>query len=633
MMAPRIDAMAPMQLTKPSFTIVVSEKGGAERRENFSTFELGIGRVQGNDLTLVKGNVSKQHARISYREGLFVVTDLNSTNGTYVNRRKIQEPTKVSEGDRVYVGDFILRIESVEHPVSPAVPGALAGAPEDRSDSRGVPDSTTTKGKVPTDKGVYPEVPAAPRIPGPGATITSWSDNSSGHVSFSNEDLQAAARAAVSDPAIPGVSAATLAPGDRDANSLLALLVESVVEALGERWVGGSTDHEQHTSVERAIEDQLQRLVQTGTCPPTVPLDRMRALARTEVLGLGALGKWMEDPSVSEILVPRFDQILVRRNGNVEFVEQGISSRRSLRRIILRLCIKSGKPVAPEEAMIERSLPNGSLLWAVFPPLANGQPSLVLRKAREIPSTLQGLVRSGVISRAMSVFLQQAVSARSRILVVGPRDADIGAVAGALLASITEGTTALIEGGVELGATGLQVPTFRWSSVSATDVRKLVVAAARVSSHQFGISLDDAKVTSAVVNVLGATSVGVVAVREARTSEHALTQLVAEVMASNPGITVEAARRLTAGAFDLLLEVVRYRDGRQRLIRLGEIGRVTSEEIEIDDVFTFVTTAGTSGELVEGTFRNSGTVPRVVEELMARGAQFDTNVFARSGSR
>ena len=64
------------------FAIVVHEKGGAERREVFDTAELTVGRVQGNELMLPKGNVSKRHARLLYRDGRFIVTDLNSTNGT-----------------------------------------------------------------------------------------------------------------------------------------------------------------------------------------------------------------------------------------------------------------------------------------------------------------------------------------------------------------------------------------------------------------------------------------------------------------------------------------------------------------------------------------------------------------------
>jgi len=98
------------------FTIVISEKGGAERRETFEKTELNVGRVQGNDLILSKGNVSKHHARLLVRDSRFVVTDLKSTNGTYVNGRKIAQATVVRDGDKIYVGDFVLRLESGDAP-------------------------------------------------------------------------------------------------------------------------------------------------------------------------------------------------------------------------------------------------------------------------------------------------------------------------------------------------------------------------------------------------------------------------------------------------------------------------------------------------------------------------------------
>ena len=94
------------------FAIIISEKGGAERRESFDKNEINVGRVQGNDLMLPKGNVSKHHARLLYRDGRFIVTDLKSTNGTYVNGRKIAQATIVREGDKIYIGDFVLRLDS-----------------------------------------------------------------------------------------------------------------------------------------------------------------------------------------------------------------------------------------------------------------------------------------------------------------------------------------------------------------------------------------------------------------------------------------------------------------------------------------------------------------------------------------
>ena len=61
-----------------AFSIIISEKGGAERREAFDKNEINVGRVQGNDLMLPKGNVSKHHARLLFRDGRFIVTDLKT---------------------------------------------------------------------------------------------------------------------------------------------------------------------------------------------------------------------------------------------------------------------------------------------------------------------------------------------------------------------------------------------------------------------------------------------------------------------------------------------------------------------------------------------------------------------------
>src|SRR5882672_1946997 len=93
------------------FTIHIQEKGGEQRRMVFNKPEVTIGRVQGNDIVLPKGNVSKRHARIVLKDGKFIIVDLKSTNGTYVNGRKITSPLVVKDSDKIYIGDFILSIE------------------------------------------------------------------------------------------------------------------------------------------------------------------------------------------------------------------------------------------------------------------------------------------------------------------------------------------------------------------------------------------------------------------------------------------------------------------------------------------------------------------------------------------
>ncbi len=93
------------------FTIVIQEKGGEQRRMVFSKAEITIGRVQGNDIVLPKGNVSKRHARIVLKDSKFIIVDLKSTNGTYVNGRKITSPLVVKDSDKIYIGDFIIGVD------------------------------------------------------------------------------------------------------------------------------------------------------------------------------------------------------------------------------------------------------------------------------------------------------------------------------------------------------------------------------------------------------------------------------------------------------------------------------------------------------------------------------------------
>ena len=94
--------------------LTITEKGGEPKALSFDKDEVTIGRVSGNDIVLPKGNVSKRHSRLSLRSaGQIEISDLKSTNGTYVNGRKIGDPLVLSGSDRVYVGDFLITIEGL----------------------------------------------------------------------------------------------------------------------------------------------------------------------------------------------------------------------------------------------------------------------------------------------------------------------------------------------------------------------------------------------------------------------------------------------------------------------------------------------------------------------------------------
>src|SRR5947209_18615571 len=93
------------------FSVIRTEKGGDTRQLDFDVDEITIGRVDDNHICLPKGNISKKHTKIVHKNGKIVVVDHKSTNGTYVNGKKLTNPPENSPQDQIYTYDFILNVD------------------------------------------------------------------------------------------------------------------------------------------------------------------------------------------------------------------------------------------------------------------------------------------------------------------------------------------------------------------------------------------------------------------------------------------------------------------------------------------------------------------------------------------
>lgn len=74
---------------------------------------LTIGRAPDNGIVVRDGRASRHHARIDMRRGSLVLTDLGSTNGSWVNDRRV-ESIALGEGDHIRIGTTVLIVETVE---------------------------------------------------------------------------------------------------------------------------------------------------------------------------------------------------------------------------------------------------------------------------------------------------------------------------------------------------------------------------------------------------------------------------------------------------------------------------------------------------------------------------------------
>ena len=73
--------------------------------------EVSLGRGEDNDVVIPHASVSRAHARLLRRNGVFELTDLNSTNGTFLNEQPVHGSVRVGSGNQVRLGDvrFVLR--------------------------------------------------------------------------------------------------------------------------------------------------------------------------------------------------------------------------------------------------------------------------------------------------------------------------------------------------------------------------------------------------------------------------------------------------------------------------------------------------------------------------------------------
>ncbi len=74
--------------------------------------EVTVGRAAGCQVTIEDTYASQLHARVFQREGQIYVEDLGSTNGTYLNRRKVTGPMVVQRGDKLQIGNTVLELSS-----------------------------------------------------------------------------------------------------------------------------------------------------------------------------------------------------------------------------------------------------------------------------------------------------------------------------------------------------------------------------------------------------------------------------------------------------------------------------------------------------------------------------------------
>ena len=392
--------------------LTLTEKGGEPKLLTFEKDEITIGRVSGNDIVLAKGNVSKRHSRFTAKPGGQIeVADLKSTNGTYVNGRKIISPTPLSANDRVYVGDFLITID--------------LGAGEEAEEEAGSASE-------------HPAPPPPPPPRGTGSRAAQLPADDEGDTGYGDEDdeeLGLAARPPRSGR-MPIPPPPPPPPPRRPPTPLASRPVDNLDDDLDD--LPPPPPDEDTGSVglfahSRPADEDISRRISVGARPgapaaapafaaaPPAPAGRRHGYRQRP--GAGGL---LADASVRQVLITAPDAALVDRGAGLTLHDGGLGDPNAVADALWRLANTAFPPPAPDNPVVDVRLPDGSHMTAAFPPAAPGGVVAAIRRPALVERALGDLLPSG--ARDAETLLTAVVAARRNVLVTG----DVGAVSAAL---------------------------------------------------------------------------------------------------------------------------------------------------------------------------------------------------------
>src|SRR6202051_2866936 len=173
-----------------------------------------------------------------------------------------------------------------------------------------------------------------------------------------------------------------------------------------------------------AARDEVLLLIRNTVNSEAVPLsfaerERLSREILDEIFGLGPLEPLLKDPTISDILVNRYDRVYVERAGKLEPTGLSFKDDSHLMQIIDRIVSRVGRRVDESSPMVDARLADGSRVNALIPPLAVDGPCLSIRRFAHERLMADDLVANQTFTAPMLQLLAGCVKARLNILISG----------------------------------------------------------------------------------------------------------------------------------------------------------------------------------------------------------------------
>lgn len=301
---------------------------------------------------------------------------------------------------------------------------------------------------------------------------------------------------------------------------------------------------------------------------PLAPPATVQAVV-DEVLGLGPLEPLLRDPTISDVLVSRWDTVFVERGGELSPATVRFRSEEHLRAGVERTLAPLGLRLDHGSPIVDARLPDGSRLHATIPPVAIDGTTVAIRRFTDAVPSLGALVEGGHLTAPGADLLVEAVRAGLTILVSGGTGAGKTTLLNLLSREIPEGQRIVtIEDAAELRLAGdvvrLEARRANREGAGAITIRDLIAAALRLRPDRIVVGEVRGQEAYDLIGALNTGHDGSMSTVHANSPEEALIRL--EMLAlSAGGIDGPAIRAQLSRAIDLVVQL--GRSGGTRTVR------------------------------------------------------------------
>jgi pilus assembly protein CpaF len=354
-----------------------------------------------------------------------------------------------------------------------------------------------------------------------------------------------------------------------------------------------------------------------------------------ETFGLGPLEGLLKDPTITDILVNKFDKVYVERRGQLELTDVSFRDNAHLRQIIDRIVVQVGRRVDEISPMVDARLTDGSRVNAIIPPLALDGPAMSIRRFGHNPLTIDDLIKHGSIPPVVMEFLAYCVQARCNVLISGGTGSGKTTFLNCLSRYIPQQERVItIEDAAELQlqqphVVRLETRPPNIENTGEVTQRDLVKNCLRMRPDRIIIGEVRSAEALDMLQAMNTGHEGSMTTIHANSARDALSRLEVTVSMAGFDIPIRAMRQQISSALHLVVQAQRMMGGRRKVTSVSEITGMEGDQIQMHDLFLYEQTGVDENGHAAGRFIATGIRPRLMQRIEHAGMRLPPEWFAR----